>query len=54
MIINTTDNIKVINFIPIKNLKQLKKLFNILSPNIKYVSISYFVLDFYYKVYYNL
>ena len=39
-IIKTIDKIKVTNLIPIKNLKQLKKLFSILSPSIKYAKIS--------------
>lgn len=37
---------KVINFKPTKNLKQLKKLFNILPPSIKYAKKRQFVLDF--------
>ena len=37
---------KVINFKPTKNRKQLKKLFNILPPSIKYAKKRQFVLDF--------
>ena len=40
IIAKTIVKIKVISFKPIKNLKQLKKLFNILSPSIKYAKIS--------------
>ena len=36
---------KQINFNPTKNLKQLKKLFNIISPSIKYAKKQIFVLD---------
>ena len=46
MITSTIVKSRVTNLKPTKNLKQLKKLFNIVSPSIKYAKIFHFVLDF--------
>ena len=44
MIIKATVSNKVNNFMPTKHLNRLKKLFNILSPNINYAKIEYLCL----------
>ena len=44
IITKAIDRIKVINFMPTKKRKQLKKLLNILSPSIKYAKRVYLCL----------
>ena len=55
IITKTIHRSRVINFKPTKNLKQLKKLFNILPPIIKYEKYSILCLTFviYYNIIYN-
>ena len=54
-ITKTIHKSRVINFKPTKNLKQLKKLFNILPPIIKYEKYIILCLTFvyYYNIIYN-
>jgi len=55
IITKTIHKSSVINFKPTKNLKQLKKLFNILPPSIKYEKKLILCLTFvyYYNIIYN-